>query len=315
MQRFICKKICFLNFLIIFLTGEFLFSQPSLEWVKQYNGPGNSSDIASSIAVDDSGNVYVTGESWGGSSTNSDYATIKYNSSGIEQWVSRYNGPGNGQDYAVAIGRDKQRNVYVTGSSMGSGTNGLDFATVKYDNSGVQKWVARYNFGTSNEIAVGMCIDTPGYIYITGYTTGSNSIIRTIKYDSLGNQEWVSSYDGPSTGSNASRDITLDKHGNILIVGTSDSDYITVKYNPSGVQQWVSSYEGPGNVINYAKAIETDSDANVIITGYSSGPFSPNWVTVKYDPNGVQLWVKTELGTGESYDYADDLTVDVSGNV
>ncbi|MEO0086969.1 MAG: SBBP repeat-containing protein [candidate division WOR-3 bacterium] len=47
------------------------------EWLKGYEGPGNSTDVLTAIAVDNQGNVYVTGYSYG-SGTSYDYATIKY---------------------------------------------------------------------------------------------------------------------------------------------------------------------------------------------------------------------------------------------
>ncbi|MGB2988690.1 MAG: SBBP repeat-containing protein, partial [Candidatus Zixiibacteriota bacterium] len=66
-------------------------------WVRRYNGPVNSHDEAYAIAVDGSGNVYVTGLSVG-SGTLYDYATIQYYANGDTAWVRRYNGPGNDLD-------------------------------------------------------------------------------------------------------------------------------------------------------------------------------------------------------------------------
>jgi len=108
------------------------------QWVARYNGPGNNYDYANSIAVDGSGNVYVTGYSFG-SGTSDDYCTIKYNSSGVQQWVARYNGPGNGSDGAYSIALDGSGNVYVTGRSTGNGTN-WDYCTIKYSQGvGIKK--------------------------------------------------------------------------------------------------------------------------------------------------------------------------------
>ncbi|MHC4445821.1 MAG: SBBP repeat-containing protein [Planctomycetota bacterium] len=101
-------------------------------WAARYNGPGNSSDSAYAMAVDASGNVYVTGGSWGGGTgTGGDYATIKYDTDGNQEWIAKYNGPANWQDSAVAIAVDNTGNAYVTGGSWGSGTD-FDYATIKY---------------------------------------------------------------------------------------------------------------------------------------------------------------------------------------
>ncbi|MEO8211430.1 MAG: SBBP repeat-containing protein, partial [bacterium] len=109
-------------------------SAGTVQWAKYYNGPGNGADTAYSLAVDGSGNVYVTGSS-AGSGTGTDYATIKYNPSGIEQWVQRYNGPGNSSDKTNSLSVDASGNVYVAGVSAGS-TTGDDFATIKYSQTG-----------------------------------------------------------------------------------------------------------------------------------------------------------------------------------
>jgi hypothetical protein len=154
------------------------------QWVSRYNGPGTSDDYPNAITIDGSGNIYVTGEAFFSPGSGSDYATIKYSPSGVQQWVARYDGPGNTVDVANDVEVDGMGNVYVTGESRDAGTED-DFATIKYNASGVEQCIVRYN-GPENafDLAAGLAVDASGNVYVTGrsaFTGGS--IITTIKYE------------------------------------------------------------------------------------------------------------------------------------
>src|SRR5262245_10639068 len=101
----------------------------------RYSARANGSDAAGAVAVDVSGTVFVTGSS-AGSGGDSDYATIAYSGAGVPLWTNRYNGPGNYDDRAIAIALDGSGDVFVTGSSFGSGS-GSDYVTIKYSGAGV----------------------------------------------------------------------------------------------------------------------------------------------------------------------------------
>jgi len=94
-----------------FVVIKYLASNGSQIWAQTYNGTGNGDDIAHHVEVDAGGNVFVTGHSWNGS--NYDYATIKYNTGGIPQWVSRYDG-GFGNDTGKTLKIDGNGYIYVT---------------------------------------------------------------------------------------------------------------------------------------------------------------------------------------------------------
>jgi len=106
-------------------------SAGDLLWAKMYCEYSYYNDIATSITLDASGNVYVTGSA-GTSSSNISYLTIKYDNLGNEKWVTKYDGPFyNGYDAANSIFVDKYGYVYITGSSAGVNSFS-DIATIKY---------------------------------------------------------------------------------------------------------------------------------------------------------------------------------------
>jgi hypothetical protein len=125
------------------------------------------------------------------------YATIKYNSAGEQQWVARYNGIG--EYYVSAIALDSSGNVYVTGSIANSDGR-WDYATIKYNSAGRQQWVARYDGSGNADYARAIAVDTLGNVYVTG--TVSDLGFVTIKYvqeSQLGN---ISTRSFAQTGDN-----------------------------------------------------------------------------------------------------------------
>lgn len=157
-------------------------------WVRTYNGPVDGYDRICGLAVDNLGNIYVTGLSEG-HGTNFDYATIKYNANGVEEWVKRYNGSGNGPDSARAIAVDDSGNVYVTGASW-NGFN-MDYLTIKYAQNPdrVEEWIIRYNGPDNlNDYAYFLSTDNYGNIYVSGisYSAKQGSDYTTIKYIQTG---------------------------------------------------------------------------------------------------------------------------------
>lgn len=294
----------------------------SVQWLQRYNGPADSTDIGNSIVVDGSGNVYITGESYG-VGTKSDIITIKYNSSGVQQWLQRYNGPENMQDEGRQILLDASGNPFVRGVTL-TGATSYDYIVLKYNSSGMQQWMKTYNgTGSSSDSPSDLKIDASGNVYITGYSTGVGTGYDwlTIKYDPTGTQLWEKRFNGPGNSTDVANSLAVDASGNIYVTGFTGSngtgnDITTIKYNSSGIQQWIQTYNGPGNANDNARSLILDAAGNVYITGYSAGVSSgSDYTTIKYNSSGAQQWLVTYNGPGNAGEDAFSLVLDAAGNI
>jgi len=299
------------------------------QWVAFYNGPNGSRDKVTALATDRAGNVYVTGKSWG---QEWDYATVKYDGQGNLKWVARYNGPANLDDEPIALALDAGGNIYVTGQSTGIGSS-VDYCSIKYDNAGVEQWVARYKGpGYSWDAPCGIAVDQKGNIYVAGSSSfeGHKNYV-TVKYNASGVEQWIARYMDPAspTTNNRASAIAIDEAGYIYVTGSnrgegahSNSDVVTVKYNSAGAEQWVSRYNGPQNMSDFASAMTVDKLGNVYLTGTSfASNDNGDFLTIKYNSQGTVLWVNRYDGPGyypgfeHSGDAAIALAVDNAGNV
>ncbi|MFO7627356.1 MAG: SBBP repeat-containing protein [Candidatus Fermentibacteraceae bacterium] len=260
------------------------------QWSRSFGEPGSSSGSACAIALDAAGSALVTGHiSYNGSDF--DIVTLKYSRHGELFWVAPYDGPGEGEDTATAIGVDSDGNAYVTGRSMGV-TSGMDIVTVRYDCcTGEEVWVNRFNGpGNENDGGTDLAVDDrAGTVYVTGYS-GPIPDYTTISYSLTGEPGWEAFYHHLDRLSDIASEVSLDHHGNVCVTGTSAGDngdfcgdYATVMYDATGVQRWVARYSSPGSADDHATAIATDSFGNVYVTGYVNGFRHADVATIKYE--------------------------------
>jgi hypothetical protein len=264
-------------------------------WTNRYNGSGNNTDYALALAVDKTGNVYVTGWSDGADSY-VDYGTLAYSRTGVPLWTNRYSGPSISFDRANAIAVDNRGQVFVTGWSYGSGGD-LGYATIAYSQAGAALWTNRYDGGGgANAIAV----DQNGNVFVTGSSAGpgGNSDYVTIAYSGGGFALWTNRYDGTGNSNDVANAVMVDNSGNVFVTGYSigqgnNYDYTTIAYSASGVGLWTNRYNGPANgpdrpgpSLWISKCLAIGPNSEVYVTGGSDGHYGEasifDYATIKY---------------------------------
>lgn len=333
-------------------------------WTNRYNGPGNSTDQATGIAVGGGGDVFVTGYSYSSSdSSSADYATIKYSSDGIALWTNRYNGPGNDVDQATAIALGVSGNVFVTGYSYsGSGSSSSDYATIMYSSEGIALWTNRYN-GPNDRIdqARAIAVHGNGNVFVTGSSRGSGSVyfFATIKYDGSGCPPIALNPTSLPVGTNGSTytvsfsasggaapytftvtsgalpaGLTLGEGGlltgipideatliNFTVTATDDigctgsRDYALALAQKNWTS-WTNRYNGPLNRGDIPSAIALDGNGDVFVTGNSPGGIGySSYATIKYFNGGVALWTNRYNDDAWGDDVPNAMAVDANGDV
>jgi hypothetical protein len=287
-------------------------------WVQRYNGPGNGTDLATAIAVDMTGKVFVTGYSPGIGTAN-DYATIAYSNDGVALWTNRYNGPpGNTNDQAYALALDASGNVFVTGRSSSSNSlTSSDYLTIKYSNAGVPLWTNRFREGIGVNTASTIVVDSNGNVIVAGTSTR----YVAIAYSNDGVPLWTNRFPGNKLFGIFT---AVDADNNVLLTGaTADnsSAYGTVKYNSSGVPLWTNLYAAQIDFDDaQSRAVVADSNGRVFVTGYSYHTnafhnFLYHIATVAYSGIGIPLWTNLYSRTEGTQDQPTAITVDTNGNV
>lgn len=323
-------------------------------WVSRFNGPADDHDRPSALAIDANGNIYVTGaasEYTFNGHIMDEYTTVKYTPEGEEQWVVRFYGQDvsssrkSGEHRPIAMALDTDGNIYVTGYSTDAGGTGNDFATVKYNPSGEEQWVARYvgeNYEilaipSGNDEPSSIALDDKGNVYVTGYSTDGHPYedygytYPTVKYNAKGEEEWVAIYRANASyvagdyrqpySHNIPPSVSISERGDVYIAGATyesetEMDYTVLKYNDSGKEQWIKKYNDSASTNGMAYDLAIGEDGGIYVTGFSTGNGTHNdMATVKYHPSGEEEWVASYNGPDNGADLGQVIQVDAEGNV
>jgi hypothetical protein len=304
-------------------------------WTATYDGPytGDGYDEAVAIAGSPDGSrVYVTGFS---TAANGywDYATISYDaSSGSEQWVGRYAGPGNAYNNANSIRVSPDgKTIFVAGENFTPiddqhATGG--YPTVAYDAmTGAQKWVAIYpgpdNSSYSNAFVTVSPDSRSVYVVQLGANDNGNFVTTSYNADT-GAQQWVTQYSGPAGGLDLPAGIAITSDGSaVVVVGTSAgsttwNDFAVARYaSANGTQEWAARYDGPGvNDESPMATVVSPDSATVYVSGYSDNGtnLGLDYVTAAYDTaTGQQRWVERYHRGDSSYEINTGMAINHNG--
>jgi uncharacterized delta-60 repeat protein len=249
-------------------------------WVRRFNGPANYHDAGRKIKYHSSGYLYVGGSVSDNAAPNfSDFALLKYDTSGTLIWDRLFNNTFNASDNFKDMAVDSLGAIYLvgTGSKSGDFTKNY-FELVKYAPTGDTIWTRNFDLPNADEV-IQLVIDESSNLFITGMTInnsngGYNGL--TCKFDSSGNLTWYDEYNGPLNNEDQFYALTLDSENDLITVGrtkndTTTMDFVTVKYKNSisGMHHVkiadsyfnLSCYPNPANESVYLSYYLTRNDA------------------------------------------------------
>ena len=321
-------------------------------WVKNFGGSGANTQ-GQSVAVDTSGNVYLSGHFDGANLTtpaltkvgNQDAFAFKLDSAGNSVWAKNFGGSGAGATGGIAV--DTSGNIYLGGHFYGANLTtpalvkigNQDAFAFKLDSAGNSVWAK--NFGGSGASATGrVAVDASGNVYLGGYFTGANLTNPALtkiggndafafKLDSAGSSIWSRNFGGVTNA--YGQCIAVDAAGNVYLGGYVASDDVfnpvqdafARKLDSAGTSIWFRNFGGIGSA-SEGRSIAVDTSGNVYLGGHFGGGnlTTPALTKIgirdsfafKLDSAGNSVWARNFGGIGARAT-GQSIAVDAAGNV
>jgi len=230
-------------------SGNVIYSYEAMGWdsyaLIKYDSLGDEQwakesdwiDYFSDLGIDNSGNIFVTGDTY------YEIATVKYLPNGDTAWTRKYGNPAY-ENTANSIVVDDLGNAYITGCEHIDGTTS-NAVTIKYDSDGDTAMVFHYgNIPNDSYKGYDNALDADNNLYVVGYHYASDQDIITIKYRPNGDTAWVRTYDGIWKDEDIAHRVAVSNDGNVFVNGTiNDGTPASLKYDSTGTLLWIKTHD------------------------------------------------------------------------
>jgi len=291
-------------------------------WVARFDGAFHRDDWVYDLAIDGKDHIIVTGYSFG-EGTEHDWLILKYGADGGLLWKAIYNSPLNRDDMCQAIALGSGGDIFLTGIDR-TGETSYDMTTIAYDAGGALNWTARFaGPGGAFDAGEAVGVDNSGNVYVTGYgyTMDTEDDLIAASYDRDGKERWTIRFDGPSNRIDRGLSLAVIPKNGVCVTGLSyglesGSDSLTIHFDSDGKEVWTARYSGEGSGADLTHSITLDPESNLVVSGCSRGQETGrDYLIIKYDLQGRQIWAKTYDGPAHREDTSSAMTVDGEGNV
>jgi cysteine-rich repeat protein len=263
-------------------------------WSQTVDGPAGDNDAAHGVAVDDSGNLWVTGFVRVGIGDD-DIWVGKYDGDGNQLSTDIIAGPSDLEDHGQGVAVDADGNAFVVGYLSDEGFAG-DVWLRKYAPEGTATWTSGFdsqNHGIDEGYGVAVAPD--GSVGVAGFTA-LTAINEDVWLGRFGNEDgvliWQKKFGGPAVRNDHGLAIATDSANAFIVAGFKgvddvDTDIWVRKWDDGGNVAWTQSFPGAGTNRDLAFGVAVDGNDDIAVVGEIR----------QLDDNNGDIWVAKLGGT------------------
>lgn len=290
-------------------------------WLKSFAGSTNGFNGWLDFDTDDIGNIYLAGATTSQGLT-PDFTVMAVNTDGQQLWLKQLDQTGQ-IDLAAKI-EHLNGVVFATGiTQQDANTYGLlnaSYAATDGETLFETPIIANNNELHAVEKLIGDIENDAMFVVGTiTKTTGSDFYVAKVNM-LTGLIIWQSQNPTSGLGDAQARSAAKDNLGNVFVTGymkaqNTGRDFAVVKYNPVGLKLWTKFYDGTG-LNDEAYDIAIDDANHIYLAGYGiEQPDNKDFLTIKTDNDGNELWRKYYNGIHNGKDIAETIKLDNTGGI